>query len=354
LTGARAKADIEPIRFDYRAAQDCPSEAAFTRQVLARTTSARLANPDEPARVFEVELTRTGPKVQGSLAIREPDGTSVARRITGTNCSQVATVLALATALAIDPNAELAAPASLEPDAAFEPGAPTDSAADSTPKPGVNPKTTPRTGSTPEPSSATSSAPLDRPPLSFDPALSVETNLPMGPWRYGFALGPRFTSALGPDGARGVSVVAGGWRSRARGHLSHAGIELGAAWTGEKIVRDAGARLLFISARPRLCGLGISFGASTLGPCIAAELGVVRGEGSQIPFPSSPTRVWATGEASLRLDLALGESWLLDLDGGISFPFTRYRFHFDDPNVEIDDLPWSTLTLEALVGWRFQ
>ncbi|MFO7179856.1 MAG: hypothetical protein DIU78_014245, partial [Pseudomonadota bacterium] len=84
-------------------------------EVFARTTSARLATDDEPARSFLVELRRRGRSITGTLTIRETDGATMARRITGAQCSDVASVLALATALAIDPHAELAPRTELAP-----------------------------------------------------------------------------------------------------------------------------------------------------------------------------------------------------------------------------------------------
>ena len=57
----------------------------------------------------------------GSLVIRETDGATMARRVSGAECADVATVLALATALAIDPRAELAPHQTLEEGAESEP-----------------------------------------------------------------------------------------------------------------------------------------------------------------------------------------------------------------------------------------
>src|SRR5690606_25481895 len=109
-----ARASTEPIRIEYNAAPGCPNAREFQRKVFERTASARVANTSEPARVFKVVLRRAGKQISGSLVIQEPDGNTVARKLSGDNCAEVALVLALASALAIDPRAELAPREQLE------------------------------------------------------------------------------------------------------------------------------------------------------------------------------------------------------------------------------------------------
>ena len=105
---AAAEDATEPIRIEYRAESGCPSADEFNAQVFRRTASARLATGGDTARTFIVRIERRGPSLVGSLVVRQTDGTTESREVAGPECGEVATVLALATALAIDPKASLA------------------------------------------------------------------------------------------------------------------------------------------------------------------------------------------------------------------------------------------------------
>src|SRR5690606_38172009 len=125
--------------------EGCPSSTQFERMVFKRTHSARPARSDERARVFTISLRQAGTRVQGSLTVRDGDQ-SLVRRVTGNSCKELASVLALATALAIDPLAEISPevegtdPDALDPgtDPAAPPGtqAGTQSSAQSETQPG--------------------------------------------------------------------------------------------------------------------------------------------------------------------------------------------------------------------------
>ena len=106
--GRTAHAQVEPIRLEYSAAPECPTVSDFARGVFSRTARARLAQEAEAsARTFVVALGKNASGFAGSLVVREADGTTTAREVTGADCATVAEALALATSLAIDPNASL-------------------------------------------------------------------------------------------------------------------------------------------------------------------------------------------------------------------------------------------------------
>lgn len=51
LTGADARAEVQPLRITYEAHEGCPSAKAFLRELTQRTSRARAAAPDEAALV---------------------------------------------------------------------------------------------------------------------------------------------------------------------------------------------------------------------------------------------------------------------------------------------------------------
>jgi hypothetical protein len=128
-----ASADaLVPLRVKYLGAPGCPTEERFVSRIVALSDRIRVAVPGESARAFEVSLERTSAspsQIHGvARHVGETDGLSLdagatdpeaagARTITGANCEEVASALALSVALSIDPYARF------EPKAA--PAAPT-------------------------------------------------------------------------------------------------------------------------------------------------------------------------------------------------------------------------------------
>lgn len=307
----------EPIRIEYRAedAAGCPSRAEFEAQVFARTVGARSATEGERVRTFIVELRQEGARVAGSLVVEERDGATMARRVSGSRCLDVARVLALATALAIDPRAELAPRQTLEELSAPEPP--------------------PESG---PPSNVGAAA-------SREPAPAV--------WTPRLALGVSASFLAAPKPALGASMLLGFDTPRVTS-LSMVGLELVYRQAGSGVVRDASARFHFYVARPTLCALGVALAVSLrVAPCAVVEAGGVTGIGSGIPNQSSKTRFWVAGDVLLRLELDLSQAWFVTLEGGAQFPLTRYRFVFENPNTKIHDVPVLTATSALRVGASF-
>lgn len=336
-----ARADeTEPIRIEYQAARGagCPSERDFTAQVFARTKSARRAAPDEPARTFKVQLRRSGSHVVGSLVIQETDGATMARRVNGLGCTDVATVLALATALAIDPRAELAPLETL--DESREPAA--------------------AGGSVPSepPEDTTTWAPVEGDvanPDDWYDGYDDASNHGPSRWVPRWAVGATAAFAVTPHPAWGASLLFALHRSRpSRGPLGEAGVELAYRNAGSSVVADAKAAFQFYVARPTLCASGVGLGAaSSLAPCFVIELGAVTGTGSQIPNSAERTNFWASAELQFRLELALGDAWFFTLEAGPAVPLTRYQFVFDNPNTEIHEVPAIAVTGALRMGASF-
>ncbi|HVR20758.1 MAG TPA: hypothetical protein VMS65_13705 [Polyangiaceae bacterium] len=323
--GRTAGAQVEPIRVEYAAAPDCPSADVFTADVLGRTARARLAEASEANRTFVVSIQRHGARFVGSLVVRGGGGDTTAREVTGEQCSEVASALALATSLAIDPNATLAPTAAATNDA---------------------------TASPPPPAAAVPSKRSDESPPDADAKRADERRASRA---LGLALGPSVVTGLAPDVAFGGSAELT-WGERVpRGALSSFGLSLTFVRSGSHSTGGANASFDFATARPEVCSIGLAL-SNGLGvaPCFGAELGAVVGRGSNIDVPETSSRFWLALDASLRLRGFLSERWFLEASGGGVFPLTRYHFVFRDPDTPVHDVPVAGLVFAAKLGIRLE
>lgn len=306
-----ARADVEPIGIDYSAPEGCPSADEFTTQVLERTDSARLSS-ELGVRTFVVAITRGEGEVEGSLSIRESDGSSsFARNLKGSHCAEVAMALALATALAIDPQATFAPREDEPPPALAEP-------------------------------------PLQ--PLPADPVDRVEPPKGGSDRRaLALAIGPALMVGVAPVTGFG-GVVAG--ESRSPGPIVAAiGVDL--TLLTAPTARTSGAQSSFDIAhvQPRICLFPVPSATKVrVMPCFGAELGVQRGRGSDLPRPLEATRLWAAASVGPRLSWDLDDDWFVDFSGDAVVPFTRYRFVFEEPETSIHQASPVVLQLSLRFG----
>jgi hypothetical protein len=318
------RAQVEPIRLEYAGAPECPASADFARGVFGRTTRARPAEASESsARTFVVTITKSGSRFVGSLVVREADGKTSAREVTGADCETVSEALALATSLAIDPNASLAPPAS-----------PSDAPSDGAP-----------------PSAPSEPVPAPPPPREPD-ALAPEA--PPSEWNTMAALGPSAATGIAPRLALGGSLSAGRGRRTPDRALSSFGVELVVLGSLSDSVGTASSRFWFVFVRPELCTLGATFGPSVaLLPCLGLELGTVTGVGTDIEDAATRTRFWAGADAKLALRVDLSEPWFVEASGGVVAPFVRYEFVFRDPDTSVHTIPALGATFGVKLGRRF-
>lgn len=315
----------EPIRIEYHAEVGCPSVDDFNAQVFRRTTSARLATNGDFARTFVVTIGRRGGSLVGSLVVRQADGTTESREVAGPDCGEVATVLALATALAIDPQASLApAPAPTASEQAPEP-----------PKP-PQPEVTPEPAQPPEPSGSDLRA----------------------PWVA--SLGPTLEGGVTPGIAYGGSASFGWRAAHADDPISALGVELtflrspkhavGATAPG---TGGASASFQLVYAEPTLCSVVLAWqDVSGIAPCVGAELGAVTGWGAGLPHSSTRSRAWLTFDLGLRLHQALGASWFVEGDVSAVLPITRYAYVFREPDTDIFRVPSAAVSGALRLGAR--
>jgi hypothetical protein len=262
------------------------------------------------------------------MVVRQDGMSTVARRVSGKDCEEVARALALATALAIDPEAALTTP---------EASGPGGSTVDA-------PGTTDRT---PETRPKDPARPTDEPPAGSGAGASTSVR------RAALLFGPSLAFGPSPTPGFGASAAVE-WSSPSPVVLPSAlGAELVFLTSAEHTVAGAGSSFDFVFARPYVCTLGLALGANVgLVPCIGGALGAVVASGSRIASPATETRFWAAGELALRLDMALGDDWFVDASGGVVLPFTRYRFLFRTPDTRIHHVPAVTATAGLRIGRR--
>src|SRR4051812_37917621 len=99
---ALADVPLEPVALSYQAPEACPSFEQFLTEVQRWTPRLRLARKNEVARRFEARIAESG--VEGQLVLEGGGGGE--RAVKGANCQAVAELLALAVALAADPDAK--------------------------------------------------------------------------------------------------------------------------------------------------------------------------------------------------------------------------------------------------------
>lgn len=313
--------DTEPIHIEYHAEPEarCPSRADFAQQVFARTGAARPASEGEPARTFVVELKRAGDRVAGTLAIEETRGSSMARHVSGSECGHVASVLALAVALAIDPRAELAPSQELEP---------------------VQP-------------------PPERPPPLPKPARPAGSSAPRESAEETTSWSPRVS--LGASAAFGVAPhpsfgpVAGlGLRHGGDALLRELGLAFAFRSGAPELIRGARADFRFFTSRASLCTRGIEVAKSFyVAPCFVVEAGAVTASGSDLPVTGRKTRFWAAAEGLIQLEHALPAGFFVTLESGAVLPMTRYRFVFQSPETRVHDVPQLAAQLGLRLGVGF-
>jgi hypothetical protein len=264
------------------------------------------------------------------------------RRVSGSDCGDVATVLALATALAIDPRAELAPHETLEEGPGTSPERPTSDG------PGRTRAESRGRNDAGDEDGSERERPHDEGANHAEGGASNNVDVSLSG-----ALGGRAALFATPHPAFGVS---GFLAAALGGPLSTTELFLELAWltTAPERLDGASAAFGFVLSRPGVCALGSRAGASVrVSPCFAMELGAITAEGSNIPSAASRTRFWAAAELFARVDLAFAEDGFVTLAAGLGLPLTRYEFLFLNPDTAIHRVPVLTAAGSAGLGTRF-
>jgi hypothetical protein len=320
---ARAEPPTTPaLLLEYAAPGNCPPAADFQARVKARTPLARFADEDD-ARALKVVVRPTGTAYAGHLSLVGRSGHISERDVEDTLCSDVVDALALITALAVDPNAQLAATAS---SAAPAPATTDSSAAEVIPL-----------VEAPAPRSRPS-IPKEAPSQRRRPVAT-----PARPFPATFAVGGTFATMAGiaPDTLVGGGAFGAVESKSDRWLAPSLRLTLLAAENGAFATRDAS--FLLLAARLDVCPLRLGRPELSLRPCVGADLGAVEAKGIDAVAGGTGklgTEPWGDLQALLRLR---GEPGLAHVfvegEGGVFVPLNRSSFVYDHP-VHILDTPW--------------
>ena len=312
-----AHADVtEPIRVEVMAPDGCPGTDVFVSEVTARTAKARIAAPGEQARSFTVTIELDGKRARGTLVIEDPRGPGASREVSGESCGEVASALALVTALAIDPKAKTAAKLPPAPPRAPPPR----------PPPAIVPLTPPRAAQPPPPHAPTPWwGPIGH------PLPAAPTTAPAARFRFAIALRGGVASALAP---RLLPVIGGSIEiARVDAGVLATTIRLSLlrADSSAELVGPGPQRARFRSTLGRLEGCPVRLEIVrrlTALPCVLFEAGAVDADGTSPFAPASATRPWIAPGALGRVQVDVIGDLVVEIEGGAVFPLVRDTFYF--------------------------
>jgi hypothetical protein len=301
-----ADADSEAVSLMYEDSPppDCPSQAEFQAEVSKLTSKAHFTKQRRARRV-RIELMSSGRDVVGRLVTGDGKNQS-SREVRGKDCREVASALAIAVALTIDPSA-------LGLD---EP--------DTTAKPDDVPPTTssepPKPKTPPEPEQP---EPKPDPKAAAPPPAEIATAVPL---LWGLSLGLVLENAWAPrmrPGGRGAVTFGVGERFRASVGVTR-------FLTHEADDVSFGAWLADANVSVNLAVLGVLRPFATVG----YEVGAVEAAGTGLPTTVQAQRPWQAGSAGLGLRFET-DSFFLQLGGSLLVPVSRQRYLISDPFGEV-------------------
>jgi len=305
---AAAPNEPAPFELSYRAPAECPDEATF------RANLAKHLRDTSRAAGTRLELTiaehDTG--YHGVLVALDSSGHRGTRRIEGKTCAEVAQALAFLARIVI------------------ELGGLVDS--ETPPPPAPAPRVPPPKLIVPS---------LHAQPAARKPPSRVGVSaVLLGGARGGFAPGLRPTGELGVDVGASTAV----WSPWVRL----------AGFVGSSRLGSLGgsASLRFFGGRLELCPLRLGDTRLTVRACAGSELAVVDARGQIAIEPKSVTKLWASAEATLRLQWFATRSFFAELGGGPVLPIVRTRYYFE-PDRTLYIVPDVTARLALGFGLLF-
>jgi hypothetical protein len=274
---------------------------------------ARYAEPGELARAFDVTV-QSAPGVSGFLGHLEfvgADGQHAERNVRGATCDELASSLALITALAIDDRVEPAEPADMPPVPAPPPLAPSAPPKEAKPSLSASPREPER------------SLPATRARLRWDLGLSA-----------GAATWITSDAAVSLGAYFELGSSASGWSTRLSVfdlRQTHEVTDVGSADFATDWARLEG------------CPFALPFSPQlSVTPCAAIDLGVLHAsavKSTSLQPRASSNSLWAAGALLLRLGWQTTPRWVLGLDGELGLPLTRSTFQFQNPTATLFETP---------------
>jgi hypothetical protein len=345
--------DVEPVRIEFHAPSGCPGESAFLDQVRARTSKSRPAAAGERARTFTITVTQRGSRILGLLKIEDPPAPPAVREVSGEECSEIVSALALITALAVDPHASTAPAARLSTAPPPQPAAPSPGAP--SPSSGEAARSEP-----PPPFPAPHPAPYIAPPTWLSPVatplpalLTPPPNAVPPRWRLSLGLHAAAVDAVAPDlipGLDGFIDV-----ERAADSVFSPSFRASVFW-----VQGSGARLgpvfsnyYWVAGRLEGCPLALSPVAKfRLSPCALVDAGMLQVEGGGRVNTVSRSRPWVAPGILGRIRWEVVDPLVVEVEAGASFPLIRDTFYVA-PGINVHSVPAVGASLAAGVGVHF-
>lgn len=303
-------AEVEVVAVDYRADGTCIPETQFLDNVRRYTTRWRVASSTTASgRTFRIVLD----KRHGELVVEGADGKATRREIGAPDCERVARGIAIAMALAIDPEADIT-------------GAPADASRDEA----ATSKQEEGEGALGA-GAASEDVPASPPAIAPPPRAERRGEAKPPPPRLALALEARaeVTSSIAAVVAPtfGVAVEA-----RARPHGAPdwlvPALAIGLRQSWPSVVEGASGRSEFVwtAGTVRVCPvrLHVRSPAVDFVPCAEGNAGVLRARA--LPDGQTTPSTWVDFGGSLRAVLGIGESWGLGVAALVSAPFIRHRF----------------------------
>jgi hypothetical protein len=307
LVAARSLARPEPVEavaLGYRAPASCPDRGRFVREVRARTSRVRFVT-NGAARRFIVSIEASGNAFAGRLDIVGPSEELRSRHFVGHVCHDVASALALVTALAIDPNASTA---------------------------------------------PTSSLILPAPPVTARPAIRRSAQ-PTTVRRWQWGAGVDANAITGPASRPLIAPAPFVTGELSLGTPWTAGLRLQAFAAGSGLIGPEApqARYRWFAARLELCPLRVRVVRHVSAqPCFATDAGAVVARGTGVARPISQTRAWWSAGLGARLRWNVGSGVFVEIAGHALAADTRYRFVFETPYRQVYAVP--SMSFDGQIG----
>jgi hypothetical protein len=326
---SRVEAQTEPVRVTYAALEICPDERAFLERVRTRTRGATFAEPGQLARSFEVRIIRVDDKeLLGQLEFVDSDGNRAVRSLRGSACEQVASSLALITALAIDDRMAEAPPDASSPPQAAIPATPS------------------------QPALPEDNHERVVPPRLPDPPSRATPRANYLRWELGANLGVLtwITSHASPTFGvfAELATARPAWSVRLSAFNSRAS-------DGEGATRTVFVtNWLRLESCPATLGLGKQF---FLSPCLGFDVGALQAEAPGAPGSTGQQSVvWAAAVALARISWVFRDRLSLGLDGEFGAPLVRHSFRLVNPDNSLEllgEVPKFGAGVKFGVGVRF-
>jgi hypothetical protein len=306
LAGRSSGAEAEPVRIEYVAPMGCPDGTAFVAMVRDRTTRFRQAEPGEQVRRLSTRITKGASAFLGRLRIANPDGSSSLRSLDGPFCDELASALALMTALLIDPDA-----------------------GNNQAKVGADPPT--------EKDTVSVDPVLERhrpDPETTSPSIPVAPTQATRPWQWSAGMQGRATSGMTPSLVLGgeLFVEAEPVPAAKLSPVLRAGV--GVEQADETFASPAGAsaNFLWFVAALQGCPVQISTSArrASVYPCVSLRLGWLRSEGRGISQPNRTVSFWSDLGSVLRGRVSLSGGLSLEAEIGLIVTLTHPSFQILD------------------------